>query len=919
MSSASCMIALAVASAAIPCAASTHGPTLALADSLYRAAAVDSARAVLSAAVPHARAAADSAYLLELVFRRGAHAAAFGRYEASEPDLHEALALAEARGDSLLLCQALRWLGLAVSNQGRLEEMESLARRQLETATAASLPTLAAWARVALGWCANRRERREEAVDEFRAAIALFRDHDDAQGEAWTLNTLGAALQDRGDLEAARGAYAAAEARAREVGYTLVEALAANNLGTLEYSWGDPGRAVDRFERAHALLAGLGHAVEATRAAVNIALCQMALGQLADAAARLRAEAADPAAMAAIDLHAHVRTTLGDLRRLQGRPAAAKSLWREVVGQAADLDATALIDAVVPLAETLAAEDSTAAALALMTDHRGRLAGIAGSIHWQRFEIRRGALLAQTGRPAAAVGILREVAAVASRQGAHDIRAEALMELAAAHRLADRPDSALALLARAIDAWEHARRVPLDPQWREARGARGSRMHTEWARLALDRSVMPAAVFARLQRYKARTLWERMQGPGDSPAAAPADLAGGPVDLAALQRRLAPHEVFLDVYVGPAVSLAFAVTDTSCRVVDWPAREALDRCLGFFRRLHQVPAIGDVTADETAAVAAQGRRLGRWLLGGLAGELAGRRRVILCPDGPIHLLPWASLVVPASAPDDTGAVRDLADLELVTVPSATVLTSLRTRGAGSAPSPGILAVASADDLPAADHETRWLARSFAHVAIAGGPALAACFPGRPEREVLHVAAHVQPRDDAPWRSAIRLGAGDPAATLTAAEVAGGRLASRLAVLAGCESAGGRVLSGEGIQGLTGAFLSAGVPSVVATLWPVDDGATAAFVQGFYAQLAAGRSVAASLAAARRTLRRDPATAHPFFWAGYVVVGDGDLTVALAPRAPALRSPAVLLALAAAAALAAIALRRRRLPGRGPTG
>ncbi len=110
-----------------------------------------------------------------------------------------------------------------------------------------------------------------------------------------------------------------------------------------------------------------------------------------------------------------------------------------------------------------------------------------------------------------------------------------------------------------------------------------------------------------------------------------------------------------------------------------------------------------------------------------------------------------------------------------------------------------------------------------------------------------------------------------------------RLPVRLVVLSSCASAVGRILSGEGVLGLSSAFISARSPAVVATLWPVDDATTVGFMETFYAELAAQENVATALRRAQARLRGDPATEHPFFWAGFVLVGDGDVRVSLEPR------------------------------------
>jgi hypothetical protein len=92
-----------------------------------------------------------------------------------------------------------------------------------------------------------------------------------------------------------------------------------------------------------------------------------------------------------------------------------------------------------------------------------------------------------------------------------------------------------------------------------------------------------------------------------------------------------------------------------------------------------------------------------------------------------------------------------------------------------------------------------------------------------------------------------------------------------------------VLSGEGVLGLSSAFLSAGVPAVLATLWPVDDLTTARLMEAFYAGLASGNSAAEALRHAQGVLRSNPATSLPFYWSAFVLVGDGDIAAPLRRR------------------------------------
>jgi CHAT domain-containing protein len=115
--------------------------------------------------------------------------------------------------------------------------------------------------------------------------------------------------------------------------------------------------------------------------------------------------------------------------------------------------------------------------------------------------------------------------------------------------------------------------------------------------------------------------------------------------------------------------------------------------------------------------------------------------------------------------------------------------------------------------------------------------------------------------------------------LTAEEVSALDLSGvRLAVLSACRTGAGRITSGEGVFGLRRAFLVAGAATVVTNLWDVEDRAGQAWIEEFYrGRLLRGRTIpeavrGASLAvlSARRSAHL---SIHPFYWAGWVAVGD----------------------------------------------
>lgn len=112
--------------------------------------------------------------------------------------------------------------------------------------------------------------------------------------------------------------------------------------------------------------------------------------------------------------------------------------------------------------------------------------------------------------------------------------------------------------------------------------------------------------------------------------------------------------------------------------------------------------------------------------------------------------------------------------------------------------------------------------------------------------------------------------------LTALDVVELPLATDLAVLSACETARGRVVRGDGVVGLPRAFLAAGAPRVVVSLWRVDDAATAALMKRFYGLWKDGRSsAAAALRQAQADVRAEKRWEDPSYWAAWQLWGLAD--------------------------------------------
>jgi CHAT domain-containing protein len=108
--------------------------------------------------------------------------------------------------------------------------------------------------------------------------------------------------------------------------------------------------------------------------------------------------------------------------------------------------------------------------------------------------------------------------------------------------------------------------------------------------------------------------------------------------------------------------------------------------------------------------------------------------------------------------------------------------------------------------------------------------------------------------------------------LTMSEIFGLRMNADMVVLSACKTALGEEVPGEGLIGLTRAFMYAGTPSVVASLWSVADESTAQLMTSYYKYLKQGMDKAEALTLAKRKLREE-GYYNPFFWSPFILVGE----------------------------------------------
>jgi len=145
-------------------------------------------------------------------------------------------------------------------------------------------------------------------------------------------------------------------------------------------------------------------------------------------------------------------------------------------------------------------------------------------------------------------------------------------------------------------------------------------------------------------------------------------------------------------------------------------------------------------------------------------------------------------------------------------------------------------------------------------------------------DILHLAMHTLVNDQNPMYSKMAFTQQENSEEdgfLNTYEVYSMNLNSRLAVLSSCNTGSGKLEKGEGVISLARGFKYAGCPSIVMTMWPVEDNSSIRLMEYFYKSLNKGNSKDNALRTAKLKFLKnsDPLHSHPYFWAGYILIGD----------------------------------------------
>jgi CHAT domain-containing protein/Flp pilus assembly protein TadD len=350
------------------------------------------------------------------------------------------------------------------------------------------------------------------------------------------------------------------------------------------------------------------------------------------------------------------------------------------------------------------------------------------------------------------------------------------------------------------------------------------------------------------------------------------------------------NTVMLQYALGDTTSLLWVIDRDGFDLVEIPNRAELLPTVDRLRDAVGQPGAGD------DALRTSSRTLYEKLVTPAGDRIADAKRLIIVPDGFLHQVPFDALMTAEPDPGAGWEAQPFLALSYATVyaPSAAIYLQLREK---KQPKYRLDLVAYGDPdytllrarggrpleaLPYARAEVEAISanvkekkRSVRLGADANEAALKRQMAGEPSR-IVHLATHGLVNPVEPSASSVVLcpdPEGQEDGYLHTKEILSMRAGAGVVVVSACESALGRVARGEGVVGLSRAFIAGGAGSVVASLWAVSDESTSALMEQFYANmLGKKRPAGRAMHEARVALIEGKRHSHPFYWSPFIVIG-----------------------------------------------
>lgn len=367
-----------------------------------------------------------------------------------------------------------------------------------------------------------------------------------------------------------------------------------------------------------------------------------------------------------------------------------------------------------------------------------------------------------------------------------------------------------------------------------------------------------------------------------------------PIPLSEVQKSLYPAEIILEYVLREPSSTCLAISRSGVRGITLASRRVIEEAVAGYRK--------EILQGRDGAQYAQ--KLHTLLLAPIP-DLESKLRIIIVPDGLLHLLPFEALPTPSG--------RLLLESRMIDYsPAATITHLLRKNplirigkrkflGVGDVRYPDSDESGSAyfnnqpksvrleGSLEEISSISKALNSATETVTLLGENASESAIKSLhlDDYDILHFAVHGTSDPDFPARSALLFGTKHDATDdgiFQAWEISRLRLKTDLVVLSACDTATGKVLEQEGVSNLVRAFLLAGARTVVASIWPMEDRSTAELMSRFYSYLAKGMDKGSALRHAKLDFVKEyQGNASPRHWAGMLMIGESSDSLFVEPR------------------------------------
>lgn len=665
----------------------------------------------------------------------------------------------------------------------------------------------------------------------------------------------------KGDLEFAEAQFREALTMAHRQGLRPVEAQAAGSLARIRTLTSQYDDAVRWLRRSLELISNVPAEGTRVKTLGNLGWTYYLLGDHERAVQVLSEAESQFAELGLLGDQVRVLINLGGALYAHGNPDGASRAYERaglIAEEIGDPARTALTRSEVQMAlATLALERGELEEATSRVDDALRIQIEHGlDAARQRTRLLQAQIWARRGALGRAVALIQDV--IGSTHTEPDLLWAARASLAQFHVEANRPAEADAEFQRAFELMEMSLSQIVEAEHQLPFFSSLRRFYDDYVGFLVARDN-PLDALAVADGSRARLLREHLGGVGD-------ELKSG-VDYLQLAREL---DAFLLFYwTGRERTFLWTIYADGVELITLPGEAALrDLVITYQERILQ-------SRDPIGGCCVEGSELYEVLLGNAASVLPAASRIVVVPDGPLHQLNFETLVV--SEPEPHYLIEDM---NLVRAPSLRSLAAVTEPERAEAPS--LLAIGDpispSDEFP----QLPFAGREIASLAELFPPGKRQVYSDvRAERSAyrgsnpgqftyIHFAAHAQANPVVPLDSAVVLSARGDDYKLYAREIVNIPLDAELVTLSACRSAGGRTFAGEGLVGLSWAFLSAGARHVIGGLWQVEDASTAELMEHLYRELVAGAEPAVALRRAKlELLRSDTAYRKPYYWAPFV--------------------------------------------------